>query len=58
LRSEAHRGNRCRLFRPRTAEHAHREYKARDLLGLEFERVIGEESTLDETVGLIHRAIK
>jgi len=32
-------------------------YKARDLLGYDFERVIGEDSTLGDTVDLIRRAI-
>lgn len=32
-------------------------YRPRDVLGYDFERVIGEESTFDDTVSLIHGAI-
>jgi hypothetical protein len=32
-------------------------YKARDLLGCDFERVIGEDVTLGDTVNLVRRAI-
>jgi len=32
-------------------------YKARDLLGYDFERVIGEDRTLDDTVDLVRSAI-
>ncbi len=40
-----------------TEEHMRGWYKARDLLGYDFERGVSEASTLDETVDLIRRAI-